>query len=302
MAEYFLKLTKFYPTNSDPQYIGPFAHQKDAIQEVDDAMSRVPFEIVIEGQPKDFTKAVQVEVLTHTAARATKKGLRLESDGDDFSNVIGKAIPDDFIVVSDSTPASIDTRRTEGEKSETGVVAETKSKNLEYEDLDEDLNQDEKTGEVVMQTEYDYLAKQARPTYRGLDYSRQAPSTSRQNDEQFDLANKKIPLIVVGRHYWNADWLKSQGIIGRVVDRVNNIWEVQDRTVYGIIPPRLAIYADRLFSLDFKRMRYDFQNRPLSVDEMNDAGAYLLGIKVLPLATWEEIEKFLVDKGYEGEF
>ncbi len=296
MAQYFLKLTKYLPLNSDPQYIGPFPREKDAIQEIDDALGRVKFEIVIEGQPKDPTKAVQVEILTHTAARATKKGLRLESDGDDYSNVIGKTIPENFIIVSDSTPAP-DAKQTEGEKSETGVVAEA-SKNLEYEDLDED-NQDEKAGEVVMQG---YSGRQERSLYRGLDYSRQSSSISRQNEEQLDLANKKIPLIVVGRHYWNADWLKSQGIVGRVVDRVNNIWEVQDRTVYGTIPPRLAIYADRLFSLDFKRMRYDFQNRPLSVEEMDDAGAYLLGIKVLPLSAWEEIEKFLIDKGYEGEF
>jgi len=93
MANYYISLKRYLPINSELIFFGPFDRKQDADSEIENVKKEADFEIVTDENvsPKDFARAVLVEVLTQTAAR--RSGMKSTKIGDKKDTLIGATIP-----------------------------------------------------------------------------------------------------------------------------------------------------------------------------------------------------------------
>lgn len=85
--------------------------------------------------------------------------------------------------------------------------------------------------------------------------------------------------IIVTRHAGAVEWLRQQGITGKVISHATEK-EVTGQVVYGMLPLHLAALAERVVTIDLPNLAPDQRGNELSADEMEKAGARLVAYKV----------------------
>lgn len=87
--------------------------------------------------------------------------------------------------------------------------------------------------------------------------------------------------IIVTRHAGMVEWLRRSGIEAPVIERAQ-IKDIIGKRVFGVIPLRLAAFADSVVGVDMPRMSsMQIDNGvDMTADEMIDAGATMIEYKV----------------------
>lgn len=81
-------------------------------------------------------------------------------------------------------------------------------------------------------------------------------------------------VVIVTRHQGAVEWLKSQGIEGKVISHADAD-AVRGKVVIGNIPLNLAALAAVVMSIEMPNIKPEDRGRDLTSDEMIAAGAQL---------------------------
>lgn len=80
--------------------------------------------------------------------------------------------------------------------------------------------------------------------------------------------------VIVSRHAGAVEWLRSKGIVGRVIEHATED-DVRGRKVYGVLPFHLAALAKELVMIDTPGIPLERRGGDLSPEEMERFGAKL---------------------------
>lgn len=98
--------------------------------------------------------------------------------------------------------------------------------------------------------------------------------------------------IIVTRHRGLVDWLIQQGVVTTATPVISraNIKDVIGKRVFGVLPIRIASYANEVISVEMPGLAVGKINADidLSAEEMNQAKAFL--VKYVVTATRYEKE------------
>ena len=86
-------------------------------------------------------------------------------------------------------------------------------------------------------------------------------------------------VVIVTRHQPVVDWLRKQGVTGKVIKRASTE-EIEDKDVYGNLPLYLAVHANTVTIITFPHLLQGERVDRFSVDEMDDACATMTKLTV----------------------
>lgn len=85
--------------------------------------------------------------------------------------------------------------------------------------------------------------------------------------------------IIITRHAGAVEWLRREGVTGKVVSHATEK-DVTGQVVYGMLPLHLAALAERVITIDLPNLAPGQRGSELSADEMEKAGARLVAYEV----------------------
>lgn len=88
--------------------------------------------------------------------------------------------------------------------------------------------------------------------------------------------------VIVSRHTGAVEWLRQQGIEGKVISHAT-VDDVCDKDVVGNLPLALAAEAASVTVIGFDVLPAEARGRDLSLDEMREYGAHLEKFQVTRL-------------------
>jgi len=86
-------------------------------------------------------------------------------------------------------------------------------------------------------------------------------------------------VVIVTRHQPVVDWLRKQGVTGKVIKRAS-VEEIAGKDVYGNLPLYLALRASTVTIITFPHLLQGERVDRFSVEEMDDACATMLCLSV----------------------
>lgn len=265
MADYFVKIRGFGLENPHNLFVGAFDSKSAAEQEVSRLQEMPDLEVVMgNGKPVTPKKAVHVEVTTKIAAK--KEGLRSPVYGDtvDTPTLLGSETPDNILELVNTEPE---------------VVEKPKSNRGRKPGIP---NKPKATLETVAQTP---LPAVEVPQIIEVVPAVQSPKLTKGNAaktfeeviQEFKAENGRDPeVIIVSKFPGTINWLRNRGINGHIVDRVRTASQIQNAIVVGVLPPRLAAFTYKHGTVDLPGLRVDQLGKPLSEQELEEAGAKVL--------------------------
>lgn len=78
--------------------------------------------------------------------------------------------------------------------------------------------------------------------------------------------------IIVTRHAGAIEWLRQQGIVGKVIAHATAA-EIRGKIVIGALPLNLAAQAAEVWAIDMPDLTAEQRGKDLTPAEMDDAGA-----------------------------
>lgn len=117
----------------------------------------------------------------------------------------------------------------------------------------------------------------------GLD---DAPADQDGRWPDLDLLEKQVrsalgpDTVIVTRHNGLVEWLMHHGHTGEVIAHATAD-DVRGKRVYGALPFHLAALAAEVVVVDMPYLRPDQRGKDLTPEEMDEAGAELVGYRVI---------------------
>lgn len=90
------------------------------------------------------------------------------------------------------------------------------------------------------------------------------------------------PTLIVTRHAGAVEWLRRRGIEGEVLEHAS-AEQVAGRRVVGVLPLALAAAAGEVWAIDLPDLAPADRGRDLTPEEMDAAGARLVGYRIQAL-------------------
>lgn len=96
----------------------------------------------------------------------------------------------------------------------------------------------------------------------------------------------KITDFVIVTHYsGTVQWLaEKMNITGTILSRVTSPDQIRGKVVIGTLPNKWQCYAEKIGNIELQRLRQDQLGRPMSFNDLEDAGANLVWYKVEKLS------------------
>ena len=88
--------------------------------------------------------------------------------------------------------------------------------------------------------------------------------------------------IIVSRHQGLVEWLASRGITGKVISHVNDINDIKNKHVYGILPLHLAAQCLSITTIDMN-LPADKRGADITLTEMDEYNATMSTYQVIKI-------------------
>lgn len=88
-------------------------------------------------------------------------------------------------------------------------------------------------------------------------------------------------MIIVTRHAAVVEFLAKNGITGDVISHVTDISEISGKDVFGILPIQMAASLNSITTIGFTNLPQEMRGKELTLEQMEEFGAYLETFKVV---------------------
>lgn len=241
-AEMFIKLNYCASTKERGLFVGPFDTSDKAESQINLALSNNQQIIMGSRTPVDPEKTLRAVIIKKTEAR--KLGLKVLPNGK-YGNNLVKTIPSLERVIRDYKDDIVDAPKHRGRPKKIVIQAATTIRTPA-------------TKASISKTP---VAK--KDVVRDIIM----PEISE------NVENR--PVVIIAKYPSTIDWLKQNGISGKIVDHIKNPQEIAGAIVIGMLPYRLASLAYRMGTIDMPGLRAEQRGMPLTVQDMNEAKARL---------------------------